>query len=358
MFEYLHNILRARRKFGFIPRALRMLLTVMLVATVSIPAMAYTIVMRGGHTIEISDNFVVTETTLTYETAPGLSVTLQMSSVDVAATEQANGETSGSLLGRTKQFPQLQLAAPAAQTAVRARKTLTNADLEPSRRARLESEAAYERRRVELGFPSREATERIRQEEAAKAKEILSQTDAVNSEAESYWRSRATALRNQIQVVNAQINYWRARVTDSSYSNSAVSFSSYGGGFAPSLFPGFTSGNVASRPVMNVLPGAGRSIGQRSSGFTVGGAPGHLSSGFSNSFGTFGRRGFRRACPFGPCFPAYGLAYPAYQTSYQSELAITRLAELEAERAGLQESWRVLEDEARRAGAQPGWLRL
>jgi hypothetical protein len=358
MSEYLHNILRACRKIGFIPLALRALFTVMIVATVSIPASAYTVVMRGGHAIEIPDNFVVTETTLTYETAPGLSVTLQVSSIDLAATEQANGETAGSLLGRVNQSPRLGSPATGPQTKARARKTLTNADLEPSRRARLESEAAYERRRVELGFPSRETTEQLRREEAARAREILAQTDAVNSEAESYWRSRATALRNQIQVVNAQINYWRGRVTDYPYSNSAVTFASFGGGFAPSLFPGFAAGNVASRPVMNVLPGAGTTIGQRSGGFTVGGAQGHSGWGFSNSFGTFGRRGFDRACRFGPCFPTYGLSYPTYQTSYQSEMAITRLAELEAERAGLLQSWRTLEDEARRAGAQPGWLRL
>lgn len=356
MFEYLHNILRACRKIGFMPMFVRVFLMVIFAVAMSIPAVAYTVVMRGGHSIEIPDNFVVTETTLTYETAPGLSVTLQMSSIDLIATEAANGEIAGSLLARVNRSTRLQSSPPASSTNARARKTLTNADLEPSRRARLESEAAYERRRVELGFPSRETTERLRQEEAAKAKEILAQTDAENSEAESYWRSRATALRNQIQVVNAEINYWRNRVPDYSYFNSAVSFSSFGGGFAPPLFPAFTGGSVATRPVMNVLPGANRGVGPRPGGFSVGGAQGHSWS-FSNSFGTFGRRGFRRQCPFGPCFPTYGFTYPAYQTSYQSELAATRLIELEATRAGLLESWRQLEDEARRAGAQPGWLR-
>ncbi len=357
MFEYLHNILRACRKIGFMPGAVRALLIVIFAVAMSIPAVAYTVVMRGGHSIEIPRNFVVTETTLTYETAPGLSVTLQMTSIDLIATEAANGESAGSLLARVNRSTRLQSSPPAKSTNARARKTLTNADLESSRRARLESEAAYERRRVELGFPSRETTERLRQEEAARAKEILAQTDALNSEAESYWRSRATALRNQIQVVNAQINYWRSRVPDYSYSNSAVTFSSFGGGFAPSLFPAFTGGNVATRPVMNVLPGANRGIGLRPGGFTIGVGQGHSSWGFSNSFGTFGRRSFHRQCPFGPCFPTYGFTYPAYQTSYQGELAVSRLVELEATRAGLLESWRQLEDEARRAGAEPGWLR-
>ena len=61
---------------------------------------AYSIVMRGGKRIEIPAQFSVTNTTLTYETAPGFWITLQMAAVDIPATERANNEMPGSLLGR------------------------------------------------------------------------------------------------------------------------------------------------------------------------------------------------------------------------------------------------------------------
>jgi hypothetical protein len=70
----------------------------MLCATAS----AYTVVMRGGRRIEIPAQFSVTKTTLTYEAAPGIQITLQMAAIDITATERANNETPGSLLSRVE----------------------------------------------------------------------------------------------------------------------------------------------------------------------------------------------------------------------------------------------------------------
>ena len=57
----------------------------------------YTIVLRDGRRIEIPDHFIVGTSTLTYEAGPGIQITLQLSTVDVAATEKINNESAGSL---------------------------------------------------------------------------------------------------------------------------------------------------------------------------------------------------------------------------------------------------------------------
>src|SRR5215216_4975577 len=61
---------------------------------------AYTVVLRGGRRVEIPATFTVTKWTLTYEAAPGINVTLQISTIDIAATERANNEPPGALLRR------------------------------------------------------------------------------------------------------------------------------------------------------------------------------------------------------------------------------------------------------------------
>ena len=119
-------------------------------------AMAYTVVFRDGHTVELPPVFTLTANTLTYEAAPGINRTVQLILIDVAATERANGEAPG---GFFKHAEQKQTALPAALPR-RAQRTLTNLDLEPSRQRRLASEQNYEKRRIELGLPSIEETRR------------------------------------------------------------------------------------------------------------------------------------------------------------------------------------------------------
>jgi len=62
-------------------------------------ASAYTLVMRGGKRIQIPDRFTLTPTVLTYQTSPGMNVTLQLAAIDIVETERANGEPAGSSFG-------------------------------------------------------------------------------------------------------------------------------------------------------------------------------------------------------------------------------------------------------------------
>ena len=61
-------------------------------------ANAYTIVMQDGRRLEIPNNFTVTGSTLTYEAGSDIQVTIQLNTVDVAATERANNEAPGAFL--------------------------------------------------------------------------------------------------------------------------------------------------------------------------------------------------------------------------------------------------------------------
>lgn len=355
MFYQLHNILRSCGRNGFITLGTRLFLVLLLALLLPVAASAYTIVMRGGHRIEIPDKFAVTQTTLTYESAPGLNVTLQMASIDIAATERANGEPQGSLLKRISQ--QQETVAAKAANAPRARKTLTNLDLEKSRRARIESEAAYERRRKELGLPSREETERRREEEAVRAREILNESEAIEAEAESYWRTRATALREEIYVLDAEMSYVRARLAEMPETLGFVSYANLG-----RLHPFIFSAGAPLRPrgLVNQSSFGIRQAGAQTVarvGFGGGQTRGHISLNYSNNYHSFRRRGFINHCRFAPCVTGFVETYPAYYSSYDRAALLARLRELEATRAGLQARWRLLEDEARRAGAQPGWLR-
>src|ERR1041385_506150 len=107
---------------------------------------AYTIVMRDGRRVEIPSDFSVTNATLTYNVGNDMQVTIQLNSVDIAATERANGQARGALLSKANVVVEQTSQTPR-RTASR---SITNADLEKFRRARVESEG----QREELGLPS------------------------------------------------------------------------------------------------------------------------------------------------------------------------------------------------------------
>src|SRR6185503_9373966 len=103
---------------------------------------AYTVVMRDGRRVEIPNEFTVTDSTLTYQVSNGFQVTIQLNTVDIAATERANGQAQGSFLTKPTAA-----AEPAPQTRRgTAGRSITNADLEKYRRARVEGEKEYEER--------------------------------------------------------------------------------------------------------------------------------------------------------------------------------------------------------------------
>lgn len=177
-------------------------LFLVLTATV---ANAYTIVMRDGRKVEIPNKFTVTNTTLTYETAPGFQVTIQLAAVDIAATERANGQAAGNFMaaGTRPQAP-----APVQTQRLTATRSITNKDLETYKRARLESE----RERAELGLPSledrRREVEEIDERTQEHIKELRSREEL------DFWRNRAMTLETQMAATQNETNvnpfsgYW------------------------------------------------------------------------------------------------------------------------------------------------------
>jgi hypothetical protein len=193
---------------------------------------AYTVVLRDGRRVEIPNEFTVTNSTLTYDVGNGMQVTLQLNTVDIAATERANGEARGALLNKAN-APAIQ---PAPQTRpARAGRSITNADLEKYRKARVESEKEYEERRQELGLPSMED----RQREVAEIQDrTLEQVRRMRAQEEEYWRTRAEAMRAEMAAREAQFGSRRPEDLQWSYS-------SLGGfpGFFPSDNVGFGFGD-------------------------------------------------------------------------------------------------------------------
>src|SRR5215510_14946343 len=109
---------------------------------------AYTIVIRDERLVEIQKNFTVTNSTLTYDVGRGMQVTVQLNTVDIGATERANGEAQGSFLMKAN-VPTAPIE-PAQRAG--AQRSITNEDLAKFQRARI----AGDKQRKELGLPSLE----------------------------------------------------------------------------------------------------------------------------------------------------------------------------------------------------------
>lgn len=165
--------------------------------TVSV-ANAYTVVMRDGRRVEIPNQFAVTASTLTYDVGNGIQITMQLNTVDIAATERANGEAQGSFLMKAT-APKVSVA-PVPQT--NAQRSITNTDLEKFRRARVEGENEYEKRRQEQGLPSMEER---RREVAGIEDRTVEHVRNMRAQEEAYWRSRAEALRAEAAANEARM---------------------------------------------------------------------------------------------------------------------------------------------------------
>ena len=179
---------------------------------------AYTVVMRDGRRVEIPNEFTVTNSTLTYDVGNGMQVTMQLNTVDIAATERANSESAGSLLRRTSAQP----TPIEPQRRTSAGRTITNADLEKFRQARVDNE----NQRRELGLPSMEQ----RQQEVTLIEDrTLEQVRSMRAQEEAYWRSRAEAFRAEAAANEAQFGSLRRSSDDVRFVDS------FG------AFPGFSS---------------------------------------------------------------------------------------------------------------------
>lgn len=261
-----------------------------------VAAAAYTVVLRSGQRVQIPDQFTVTKAGISYASAPRMEITIQMSVINVAATEAANREPAGALRARigadvnaedasandaSVSYTQTNSAGPA-------RKVLTNADLDGYRRAREANEAAFDQRQREQGLPTL-AVLRQRQaaEDAQQAERSRVSADA-QLRNEQYWRARSNDLRGQLNAIDRQI--------------------------------GVVRGQIRATPRVSLR------------------APQVDIDGYAVHPGRY-----------------YGDS-PAVDT-YARSRSLRDLRVLQQQRAVLSSQWNDLQEEARRAGAPPGWLR-
>ena len=328
-------------------------IVVVLICAFAIAASAYTLVFRNGNRMEIPDEFTVTRTTLTYEMAPGFQKTILVSLIDIGATERANNEPWGSFFKRS------QIAQQRAQTSQtpqpdeprpQATRTVTNSDLAAIRQRRLESEQAYEKRRLQLGLPTVAET-RLRQQEDERIfrSELRDRTDATSRE-ESYWRGRARELRIEIATVDNQLNYVRARLTEINESSRVT-------GSITQVYPNWPDygpwsrdrwGRRNRRQTTPPIFGPQYPYGYPN-GYPPGQYPGYPPNQYP--YGYPNQYPFPNQNPYG--YPT--LPYDADKSMQHADLT-RRQDDLLMRRAGLMAQWQALESEARDARVPQIWL--
>jgi hypothetical protein len=220
---------------------------------------AYTIVMRDGRRVEIPNEFTVTGSTLTYEVSNGFQVTVQLNTVDIPATERANGEAQGAFL-RKANTPKPVVERAAQTPRPTPQRSITNAELEKYRRARIENED----QRKALGLPSLQERQK---EVAAIEDRTMEQVRNMRAQEEAYWRSRAEALRAETEANRMQFESLRQRPEEIAWPYSLGEFPAFGSfdtagfGIAGGRFNGFRRfgsspfGPVFSTPIPTPFSG-------------------------------------------------------------------------------------------------------
>jgi len=360
----------------------------------AITASAYTLVFKDGRRMDIPSEFTLTTTTLTYEISPGFNKTFSVALLDVPATERANGESAGSFFRHREQTAVVAAQTPSTPaTKSPAIRTLSNSDLVAVRQRRLESEKAYEKRRVELGLPTVAETRKRQAEESADFHDRLLAKSRSDAQEESYWRGRARELRTEIASVDAGINYLRGRITelnDSASNNLPVITQVY------PLWPYDGRGNGRGRngrwggvpqtrppfgtnPYPNRYPNGtygypnGRypngTYGYPNGGYGYPNGPyGYPNGGYGNPNGVYGYPNGPYGYPNGGYgypniygYPNGGYGYPSaplggVDNSAEQFDVKSRMDELVVKRAALLAQWQALEDEARDARIPQVWL--
>ncbi len=316
-------------------------MAVVLVLICSIAASAYTLVFRSGLRSEIPDEFTLTRNTLTYEVAPGFNKTILVSLINIPATERANNQPYGSFFKRPEQtpaYPQSPQAAPPVEPPSQAVRTVTNSDLAAFRQRRVESEKAYEKRRLQLGLPTVAESRRRQAAEEADFRAELRERSRADQEEEQYWRTRARELRTEIAAVDNQINYVRARVNE--VNETAYTLGSWTSTYqiSPYYDPWVNGGRRGNRRSRNIR---GPQYGY----------------GYPNQ----NRHGYPNQYPYG--YPQYPYGYPTgpyddsrEATTRERDDLTYRLDDLLVRRAGLASQWLALENEARDARVPQRWL--
>jgi len=348
---------RSEGRLFFVLGMLTKLVSVsILLVTLAGSAVAYTLVFRGGRRAEIPEEFTVTTTTLTYEAAPGINQTVQLAMIDVAATERLNNEAPGSFF---KHIASEVIMSPS-QSVGRARRTLTNLDLEPARQRRIASEREYERRRVELGLPSIEESLRRQAQDEASTLELARRHAAAGATEEAYWRGWAASLRNEILNVDAQINYLSARLGE--VQSSSLNQGYVGGGVV--LVPsGVRNRNRYPQPDAGRMGRIGSpETGPRGDRRGTLGRSSRPTGGYGYPNGGYGYPNGGYGYPNGGYgYPTGGYGYPQigvtpYGSAEKSYDVGVKLDDLQQRRAGLEAQWRELENQARIAKVPAAWL--
>jgi hypothetical protein len=312
---------------------LRSTMTVVLVLVFAVAASAYTLVFRSGLRSEIPDEFTLTKTTLTYEVAPGFTKTILVSLIDIPATERANNQPYGTFFKPREQpaavDPQPQQAPEPSQRSTQPVRTVTNLDLAGFRQRRLESEKAYEQRRVQLGLPTVAESRRRQAEEADEIRAELRERSSADKQEERYWRSRARELRTEIAALDNQINYARGRLGE--INSSAAVRGSWTSTYPiwPQYDPWGRRGNLPPPIILGPY-------------------------GYPNQYPGYPPYGYPNQYPYG--YPN-GPYDSAQQSAARERDDMTyKLNELLMRRAGLAAQWQALEDEARDARVPQAWL--
>lgn len=342
----------------------KLLIAVVVISVAATVASAYTIVMRDGRRVEIPNQFTITKSGLTYEVGQGLQVTIQMSSIDVAATERANGQPGGSFLRQASEPPKP--VAGKVQTRPQAKRSITNRDLDVYRRERVKSEIAYEQRRKELGLPSFEEQRQRAEEIQERTREQLLSMRADEQEAEAYWRGRADELRLEMVENQAQIDFVQRRIDEIPTTfvfgslATTIPFGTVATPITAFPFQNLITPNVfAPSLVTGLQANVNINTGRRHSPFVR--HPGRRHSPVMNRPGHRFNR-FNRGQGHGPFSPFFGgnllgIPFEDYGYSGERDELVSQMNDLLMQRAAMKARWRELEEDARQAGAYPGWLR-
>jgi hypothetical protein len=242
---------------------------------------AYSLVLKNGRRVEIPDRFVVRESSLIYEAAPGISVSLQIATIDIEATELANREAPGSFFMHQAFTTQADESSTTAKRSQSPAKNVTNRDLEKFEQERLRNDETYDRDHQRRGLPSREELRRMERESEQRLKEFARDFEAD--------RARTEALQAQVDILSLR----QPAMTNSQVPPYGIwngPYASYDG------WPnGYYNGLYSWPPV--VLVDSGFGFGQFGRGFDASFGFGQFGRGFNNGFGfgQFGRdRGFFR----------------------------------------------------------------
>lgn len=335
-------------------------IVVVLICAFAVAASAYTLVFRNGNRMEIPDEFTVTRTTLTYEMSPGVQKTILVNLIDIGATERANNEPWGSFFRRSQiaqQRGQASQTTQPSEPAPQATRTVTNSDLAAIRQRRLESEQAYEKRRLQLGLPTVAETRLRQQEEERIFRSELRDQAAATSREESFWRGRARELRTEIATVDNQLNYVRARLNEIKESSRVT-------GSIIQVYPSWPDygpwtrdrwGRRNRRQTTPPIFGPPQNPYGYPNGQYPYGYPGQNPYGYPNQY----PYGYPGQGPYGyPNQNPYGYPTSPYDVdkSVQHADLSRRLDDLLMRRAGLMAQWQALEDEARDARVPQKWL--